>query len=235
MPSTPSDAEPPVAVLEEPPARRGRPPQPGLSESRREQILASAIEEFAERGYEATTAAQVAKRAGVGLGTVYRYFDSKREILDQVMDRCLRELIDVVDAPALLESPETLESLIARIRDLADALFGLVEDSPNVLKLLMVEASAIEDELGRRVMRGEQVLAGLVAEVLEHGILGGWLRKDLDTNAVGHSIIAMTWPGLLRGLRLGQCAADRARYTDTIVALASFGLCRRPGADGQAR
>ncbi|MFD4180995.1 TetR/AcrR family transcriptional regulator [Rhodococcus sp. NPDC058514] len=232
MSSTHTDVAPPV-VLAEAPVRRGRPPQPGLSEARRDQILSSAIEEFAERGYEATTAAQLAKRAGVGLGTMYRYFDSKREILDHVMDRCLRELIDVVDAPALLEPLETLESLIARIRSLADALFGLVEDSPNVLKLLMVEASAIEDEFGRRVMRGEQVLAGLVAEVLDLGILGGLLRKDLDTNAVGHSIIALTWPGLLRGLRVGQGAADRARYTDTIVALVSFGL-RRPVADGPA-
>ncbi|MFC7449408.1 TetR/AcrR family transcriptional regulator [Rhodococcus daqingensis] len=233
MSSTPTELTRPADALAQAPARRGRPPQPGLSEARRDQILSSAIEEFAERGYEATTAAQVAKRAGVGLGTVYRYFDSKREILDHVMDRCLRELIDVVDAPALLEPPETLESLIARIRALADALFGLVEESPNVLKLLMVEASAIEDEFGRRVMRGEQVLAGLVAEVLEHGILGGWLRKDLDTDAVGHSIIALTWPGLLRGLRVGQCAADRTRYTDAIVALVSFGL-RRPGAGGPA-
>lgn len=233
MSSTPTDSVPTTTALGEEPVRRGRPPQPGLSAARREQILSSAVEEFAERGYEATTAAQLAKRAGVGLGTMYRYFDSKREILDHVMDRCLRELIDVVDAPALLEPPETLESLVARIRTIADALFGLVEDSPNVLKLLMVEASAIEDEFGRRVMRGEQVLAGLVAEVLDLGILGGWLRKDLDTTAVGHSIIALTWPGLLRGLRGGQCAADRARYTDTIVTLVSFGL-RRPGAGGPA-
>ena len=44
-------------------------------------IIQAARELFAEQGYEATTIAQVAKKAGVAVGTVYLYFKNKPELL----------------------------------------------------------------------------------------------------------------------------------------------------------
>src|SRR5205809_668753 len=60
------------------PRKRGRPPKPGLAESRREQILAAATELFAREGFAQTDLQQVADALGIGKGTVYRYFPSKR-------------------------------------------------------------------------------------------------------------------------------------------------------------
>ncbi|MGW4244934.1 TetR/AcrR family transcriptional regulator, partial [Nocardia sp. NPDC004722] len=64
----------------------GRPPQSELPSRRRQQIIEAAFEVFTAQGYEATAISQVAARAGIGQGTVYRYFGSKREILDHVID-----------------------------------------------------------------------------------------------------------------------------------------------------
>ena len=51
--------------------------QPGV----RDRLAAAAIELFAERGYEATTVADIAARAGVTERTFFRQFADKREVL----------------------------------------------------------------------------------------------------------------------------------------------------------
>lgn len=206
------------------PVRRGRPPQAGLAATRREQILSSAAQAFAERGYEATTAAHLAARAGMGLGTVYRYFDSKREILDHVMDRCVRELVDMVDGRALLVPVDSVDCLVERICGFCERLFGVLEDSPHLLRLILVEASAVTGHGSRRLVRGEHELARLVAAALDHGVARGWLRPDLDADAVSRAILALLWPALLRGLRCETRGVDRTRQHEAVVAMVSFGL-----------
>ena len=49
----------------------------GEKQNKRELILAAAQEIFFAKGYYNTTSEEIAKRAGVGKGTLYQYFDSK--------------------------------------------------------------------------------------------------------------------------------------------------------------
>jgi AcrR family transcriptional regulator len=51
-------------------------------ESRREAILAAALELFDERGFHGTAVPAIAERAGVGAGTLYRNFASKEELVN---------------------------------------------------------------------------------------------------------------------------------------------------------
>src|SRR3954451_21337001 len=64
----------------------GRPPS-----TTREEIEAIALELFAERGFEATTVEDIAAAVGVGRRTMFRYFESKNDIVwgdfDWVMER----------------------------------------------------------------------------------------------------------------------------------------------------
>ncbi len=52
------------------------------SASKREAILAAALELFAERGFHGTPVPLVAEKAGVGAGTIYRYFESKEALVN---------------------------------------------------------------------------------------------------------------------------------------------------------
>jgi AcrR family transcriptional regulator len=54
---------------------------------RRQQLLDAAQDLILERGYEAMTISDVAEGAGVGKGTVYLYFSSKVEILEELKTR----------------------------------------------------------------------------------------------------------------------------------------------------
>ena len=52
-----------------------------------EAILAAALELFAERGFYGTAVPAVAQRAGVGAGTIYRYFDNKEALVNVLYRR----------------------------------------------------------------------------------------------------------------------------------------------------
>jgi len=51
------------------------------AKARQEQILAAAVGLFARQGYARTTTKEIAREAGVSEGTIYRYFDSKQDLL----------------------------------------------------------------------------------------------------------------------------------------------------------
>ncbi|MCX7823515.1 MAG: TetR/AcrR family transcriptional regulator [Syntrophobacterales bacterium] len=72
-----------------------------LYPSTRELILSAALEIFAEKGYHDTTVDDIAKRAGIAKGSVYRYFPSKEalfnELLEsriQILDNSIQQIIE---------------------------------------------------------------------------------------------------------------------------------------------
>ncbi|MFD9627266.1 TetR/AcrR family transcriptional regulator [Peribacillus muralis] len=54
------------------------------SVNKRDSIVSSALELFAERGYDATTIPMIATKAGVGAGTIYRYFENKEVLGNKI-------------------------------------------------------------------------------------------------------------------------------------------------------
>src|SRR5688500_14320455 len=54
---------------------------------KREGILDAALELFAERGFHGTAVPLVAEKAGVGAGTIYRYFESKEALVNTLFQR----------------------------------------------------------------------------------------------------------------------------------------------------
>src|SRR5215469_17367419 len=78
----PGEAERPRRAATEPAAREPRPLRADAERNRR-RILRAAAEVFTERGLQATLD-DVARRAGVGVGTVYRRFPDKESLVGQL-------------------------------------------------------------------------------------------------------------------------------------------------------
>ena len=60
----------------------------------RERLVVAAVDLFTEQGYDATTVAQIAERAGVTKSTFFRHFSDKRELLvagQETLSRLLTE------------------------------------------------------------------------------------------------------------------------------------------------
>lgn len=70
-------------------AQQNHKPQPvsrreEAAQEKVDRILAAALELFAERGFHGTAVPEVAKKAGVGAGTIYRYFENKEDLVNAV-------------------------------------------------------------------------------------------------------------------------------------------------------
>jgi AcrR family transcriptional regulator len=57
-----------------------------IRKQKKQLIMDTALELFAENGFHATTMSRVAKKAGVSKGLAYNYFESKQEILDEIIE-----------------------------------------------------------------------------------------------------------------------------------------------------
>src|SRR4051794_26922441 len=74
------------------------------AERNRQRLLDAARELFAERGLDVTLD-DIAERAGVGVGTAYRRFADKDELIDALFEQQLGKIIEVADAAAAHEDP----------------------------------------------------------------------------------------------------------------------------------
>jgi AcrR family transcriptional regulator len=73
-------ADEPPAASTVAPKRRGRP----IVDDKHRRILDAALRVFAERGYHGTSVPEVAEAAGIGVGTLYRYFETKDDLVNEV-------------------------------------------------------------------------------------------------------------------------------------------------------
>jgi AcrR family transcriptional regulator len=115
------------------------PSSPKRADARRnrECVLAAAREAFAERG-ESTALEEIARRAGVGIGTLYRHFPNRQTLLEALY---VKEVEEICGSAALLDHADPWRALndwferligyLATKRALADELLNYLDaDAP---------------------------------------------------------------------------------------------------------
>ena len=213
----------PVGDPRTPGRRRGRPPIE--KEPRREQIIAAAVAVFAEQGYEATTTSDIARHAGVGQGTLYRYVPSKRDLLDLVFDYAVEELMAAVQPMLLADEPPTRPAdIIDRIDAAVASLVESFDRRPELLALVLVEAAAVDEELKLRVLGLEATLARLVTRWCEEAKDAGCLRPEADPEVFGLLATKMLLPAALREVMGQRDPQMRNRYRSAVIDLVRHGL-----------
>ncbi len=119
---------------------RGRPADLALRKRREEQILDAAARLFAQRGYDQANTQELADRLGVGKGTLYRYFPSKRELFLAAVDRGMRRLRAYVDA-----AMEGIEDPFERVAAATRAYLEFFNTHAEFVELLIQERAQFKD------------------------------------------------------------------------------------------
>lgn len=135
-------------------------------------ILEATLELIAERGIHEFRTDDVAARAGVGKGAIYRRYRSKDELVTAAIAALVNEEIVVPDTGS------TRADLQALMHETVELYSGSL---PGQLMPSLVSAMAQRPELARVVR--EEFLAGrraALGEVLRRGVERGDLRPDLD-------------------------------------------------------
>jgi len=152
----------------------------------RQRVLESARELFDTLGYEGTTIREIARRAGVAVGSVFTTFSSKGEILSEVMEARLEPLYAEIDRVM----PHLRGPTVDRLRTMFAIHF---EFEARSLRLFLLHIAAAYDwtlsptaqPYGRNVR-----LQGVIRETLEKGVEVGDVRSDVDFQEVVDLLMA---------------------------------------------
>src|SRR5919199_2089625 len=134
----------------------------------RERLLAAASELFAEHGLDVTLN-DIAHHAGVGVGTAYRRFANKEEVIDALFEQRLQEVAEV--AQQSLDDPDAWNGLLTfleRALHMRHGDRGLDEIMNNRL-LGDVRVTEVRDRI-----------APIITELVEKAKQQGIVRPDLD-------------------------------------------------------
>ena len=177
---------------------RGRP----LVDDKRRIILDAALRVFAERGYHGTAVPEVAEEAGVGTGTLYRYFASKEALVNELYrdakQRLKSALLDGVPAPDLAK-PVTAERWFS---ELWRRLGAFAQAEPDAFRFL-----EMQDHVAYLDAKSRQVELAVLAPLW----LAGKRLRDRESGASVDVLIALLWGafvGLIKASRLGYLKLD---------------------------
>jgi len=178
--------------------RRGRPR--GGSDSR-ERIIAAAVDEFGEQGYDGATVRSIAARAGVDSALVHHYFGTKADLFAEAVGIPLRPDIDV---PGILAGPrdEVGERLVRYVLE--------AFEQPDIRRRgVMLMRTAIGSRLTSPLLAGflSRELIGRIAKTL--GV------EDADLRA---TLVASQMAGLLLTRYVLKIAPIAAASVDELVA-----------------
>lgn len=194
-----------------------------LTDRRREEIYHAAMKVFAEHGFRDASVAQVASELGVGHGTIYRYFDNKRAIVEYVLNRAIMRLTSVVtqEPPNVTNSADEYREQVGRI---GRALFKLFIDEPNLAVVLFFIAGEVDSELRDQVRGAFDLIAAGTELYLRNGIEKGFLDPELDTFATACAINGMIFEGARRVHLAADSHTEGERWTKVVQKLMFDGM-----------
>ncbi len=147
------------------PSRKKR-SAPVAKAERRLQILTSARDVFAKRGYSQATIDDIVAHAGVARGTFYLYFEDKRSVLEALVERFSTQLAMAIerirtDDPARPVASQVLENIRAVIR--------VCLSERSMTKILFADAGGIDPAFDRKLAVFYDGMVQLLTESYKDG------------------------------------------------------------------
>jgi AcrR family transcriptional regulator len=205
-----------------------------LDPARRAAILAVAVEEFAEHGFEAASYNRIIERSGLSKGALYYYFDDKEDLYATVIrDAVQRLVIDVGD----LTSATDVESFWKAFEDWYRRSLSALQADPHAVGLARTLAKALSrGSAGGALASLRQLVESCMAGLVARGQELGAIRDDLPLDLLTRVLVSLE-EGI--DLWLAERASGMSRKEIDAAAVTLTRLYRRVAApepaDGQPR
>lgn len=187
-------------------------------EERTSGILEAARAVFAERGFSDTVMSEIAERAGVVEGSIYRYFRNKRELMFRMAEDWFEEMI-AGDETTL----RAVSGVRNQLRFIVHRHLQSIHDHPDLSRLVFQHLRPEPDYRSTRLFALNREYAARVVDVVSEGIATGEIRAGVSPTLVRDivfgSIEHRTW-AFLRD----EGDFDVDRLADEVVALVWDGL-----------
>jgi AcrR family transcriptional regulator len=204
-----------------------------LDPERQHAVLLAILEEATEKGPHSINIKQVAKRAGVSVGSLYTYFHNRDGLLDFTIELCARWMNDtmVEYRPYLVQMP-LRQGLVAYIGGGVE--WGQLQSG--LTQFFLKAAFHGDGELGEKFVQPiAKMLIDIVREMLEAAIQRGEVREDIDLEATTRLIHALTialgdtqmMPYLNNYLQVSGDDLPIERVMDAMVGMVMEGIAPR--------
>ncbi|MFJ4834440.1 TetR/AcrR family transcriptional regulator [Streptomyces sp. NPDC088747] len=131
----------------------------------RERLVVAAVDLFAEQGYDATTVAQIAERAGVTKSTFFRHFPDKRGLLvagQETLSRLLAE--GIAEAPA---DASPLEAVAAGLERASSAMGPMNREIAPRLRAAVAASTELQE---RDALKSVSLAAAMTSALVARGV-----------------------------------------------------------------
>lgn len=131
----------------------------------RERLVVAAVDLFTEQGYDATTVAQIAERAGVTKSTFFRHFPDKRELLvagQETLSRLLAE--GIAEAP---ERATPLEAVADGLERASAAMGPMNRELAPRLKAAVAASAELQE---RDALKSVGLAAAMTEALIARGV-----------------------------------------------------------------
>jgi len=146
-----------------------------LPRHRRERdILDAATAIFSDQGYEFASMAEIAARAGIVEGTIYKYFDNKRDLLLHVMARWYEAMLANYS-----EHLSGVKGTRERLRYVIWRHLAFIAANPALCRVFFREIRTGDDYHGSPLNELNRRYTRFIIDVLQEGIDAGEFRPDL--------------------------------------------------------
>jgi len=164
------------------------------SEARQRQILHCAKRVFAERGFHAANISHICKAAGIGRGTLYQYFASKRSVLTAILKETLERVralmerqsaeVESYAPPEKITRSMAIEYSARQLRELLEVVF----EDDDTLRILLREAVGLDVDVEKVLGEIDDTLISIVERSLIAAQHAGFIRA-LDAHAVATMVV----------------------------------------------
>lgn len=192
--------------------------------ARREQILDAAMRRFVENGFQATGMADVIAETQLSAGAVYRYFKSKDELIEAIVDRVIGH---IAERFAALLGADSVPAPAAAVRAGVAAFETMAAEAPVDVGRLAVQAWAEalrNDRIYAIVENAYATIRSYYVEVSRRAIDAGFAPADADPEELGAALYSLMAGFVLQRVLIGDVDAEAyARGVRVLLATAVDG------------
>nr|WP_321264321.1 TetR/AcrR family transcriptional regulator [uncultured Sphaerochaeta sp.] len=147
-----------------------------LSEEKKLMILRTAISEFACQGFDHANINTIAEKAGISVGSLYKYFGSKQDLFLVTIHQGTEVLKTILQA--IVPSDLSFEE---KCRELVKAIQKTSREQQELIRLYSELTSVGNSELVRQLSYEiESISAEMYTELVKEGQRTGEIRRDID-------------------------------------------------------
>jgi AcrR family transcriptional regulator len=192
---------------------------------RRQQILAAARDVFARRGYHQTTIDDIVAEAGVARGTFYLYFEDKRAVFSDLIDRFASQLTMAI---VRIVTDDPSRPVADQVRENTRAIIGTCLGDRGMTKILFTDAAGIDPAFDRKLLTFYDTVVQLLTESLKEGQALGIVAEG-EPRVLAYLTIGALKELLYQAVTLGFSEESADVLTQQIYGFISSGYLRAFG------